>query len=201
MSLASSSFFLFEVFQYRFDGRKGMYEVERGQSRICGDVSVVVGVKMIGFSACIETVLRKVEFVFFGRYALNEQVESVETSDGLQFAARAGRLGDMVQLLAYELRIGSFEAVELHGVAVRAVAVQLHPVFEVLQVRSYTLNFGVVLRHGRQDGVQPVSARRLAAHERLTLAFERGDFLLQTGFFQQVGVARKDGDVFGEVHA
>ena len=139
---------LLEVLKNCFDGRKGVQEVERSQTRICGNVTVIVGVEVVGFAARIETVLRKVESVLLGRFALYEQVESVEASDGLQLTARSGRRGDMVQLLADELRVGGFEAVEFHGIAVRAVAVQLHSGFEMFQVRAYALDFGVVILHG-----------------------------------------------------
>ena len=70
----------------------------------------------------------------------------------------------MVQLLAYELWVGGLETVEFHGIAVRAVAVQLHTGLEMLHVRGYALDFGVVLLHGGQNGVQLIAARRLAAH-------------------------------------
>ena len=46
-----------------------------------------------------------------------------------------------------------------------------------------------------------MAAGGLAANKVLTLAFEAGDFLFQTRFFQQVGIPRQYGDIFREVHA
>ena len=52
-----------------------------------------------------------------------------------------------------------------------------------------------------QQGFQPDARIALAALERLALALQRGNLLLQTRLVQQVGIAGEDGHVLGVVHA
>jgi len=89
--------------------------------------------------------LRKVETVFFRRFALHDQLEPIKASDRLQRSTRSGRFGDMIQLLADELRIGGFQTVELDGITIRAVLVQLHTGLEVFQILAYALYLGIIL--------------------------------------------------------
>ena len=113
----------------------------------------------------------------------------------------ACRFGDAVELLPDELGVGGFQPVQFHGIAVRAVLVELDPGLEMLQILADTPYQVVVPFHLLRDLLQLVAARRLAAHERLPFAFERGDLLFQSCLVQQVGISRERGDVLGEVHA
>ena len=136
-----------------------MDEVHRRQSRVGGDIPVVVLVEIIPFTPDIKTVLHQVEPVFPGRFALDEQLEPVEAPDRFEPVERACRFGDTVELFPDELGVGGFQPVQFHGIAVRAVLIELDAGLEVFQILADTPYQVVVLLYLFRDLLQLVAAR------------------------------------------
>ncbi len=125
-----------------------MDEVHRRQSRVGGDIPVVI------------LVLHQVEPVFPGRFALDEQFEPVEAPDGFEPVERACRFGDTVELVSLmSFRVGGFQPVQFHGIAVRAVLIELDAGLEVFQILADTPYQVVVLLYLLRDLLQLVAAR------------------------------------------
>ena len=183
------------------DAVESVDEVPAGGLRVGCQASVVVIVQEFARAAHEEAVLAEVQSLLDGGVGLDHDFEAVEGADGNRLAVRALLVLYLVQPGGYDFGVITCYPVYLQRVEFLALLVILHAALEVGHVLPRPRDDVAVGGLVGQQGLQPDARIALAALERLALALQSGNLLLQTRLVQEVGVAGEDGDILGVVHA
>ena len=175
---------LAEFLQRRFDRAQRMQGVERRRARVSGQITVVVLVEVFSLSPHVKAVANGLEILLHALFALDDDLEPVDGADPFLTRSRIDGFCDMVQLFADELRIVALRPVQRDTVAIRSVLVEFRTAPESFEVFFDASDPFVEFPDFSERIFQLAAARRLAAHERLTLALQPRDLLFEAGLFQ-----------------